>query len=99
MSNNRFTPALSKSAIKAISMMASRVSFFPDGGIIVTMPNGYGVYVTRWNSGKPDGDLAVGLLAPEPDLGPELCLQRMLGYTCNEHEVLGLCGKVAGGLI
>ena len=96
--SNCFTPVLRQSAIKAISMMASRVSFFPDGDIIVTMPNGYGVIVTRWDSGKQDGDLAVGWLAPDPDLGPGLWLQCYLGYTCNEHEVVRLCGKVAGSL-
>ena len=96
MSNNRFTPALSKSAIKAISMMASRVSFTPRGDAFITMPNGYGVEVF-WD--KHDDGFTVSLLVSEPENGPELEFGTTLGESCDEYEVLGLCGKVAGGLI
>lgn len=96
MSKNCFTPALSKSAIKAISMMASRVSFTPRGDAFITMPKGYGVEVF-WD--KHDDGFTVALHGPEQEKGPGLWFWGTLGESCDEYEVLGLCGKVAGGLI
>lgn len=94
MSKNCFTPALSKSAIKAISMMASRVSFNPQGGAFITMPNGYGVEVF-WDI--LCGGFTVNLYGPDQETGPGLWFWDFLGESCDEYEVLGLCGKVAGG--
>lgn len=94
MSKNCFTLALSKSAIKAISMMASRVSFTPRGDAFITMPNGYGVEVF-WD--KLDDGFTVSLFGPDlEENGPGLEFWNTLGESCDEYEVLGLCGKVAG---
>lgn len=87
MSNNRFTPTLSKSAIKAISMMASRVSFVSGSEIHVTLPNGWGLDVKQIN-----GVFYVDLVRNS---------LRWFGYAraYDECTVIGLCGKVAGGLV
>ena len=83
MSNNRFTPALSKSAIKAISMMASRVSFVSTSEIRVTMPNGCELVVNKWT----DGVFYV------KSVWRGLCWYD-LAY--DEYALIGLCGKFAG---